>query len=204
MQGSIPQCLLDRDPSWNQESDAQLTEPPRHPTLLINKFLINEYKIFHSIEGPSFINSFFFVHSGTVSFLRPYLFFFFSLLNPFLYTHGWVGYLVVYGFCLLGRISTLTSSPNDSEMRHMFLNIWHIYVLPSTVNFQAVTYKKKVKVLFCFQAMELCNYLGIGLFSMLGNYGRENSWWWNHWETKLLALILSERFIAPMAGFYRN
>lgn len=113
--------------------------------------------------------SFFFVLLAPLVPYTHIFFFFFSTLPLFsLYT--WL--IGLFGdpclFFLFGRI------PIQMILRHTFLS-----VLPSTVNFQTVIYKKKV--LFCFQEMKLCNYPGIGLFWMLGNDGRESTWC-SHWQ----------------------
>lgn len=58
----------------------------------------------------------FFVHSGTISSLHPYLLFFLAYPLPcLLCAHGRVSWLVVCAFCLLGRIPTQTSILNDSK-----------------------------------------------------------------------------------------
>lgn len=94
-----------------------------------------------------------------------FLFFFYSTLIFFVHMVDWA---------LWGSVPFFFYLVESPFRRHTFLS-----VLPSTVNFQTVIYKKKV--LFCFQEMKLCNYPGIGLFWMLGNDGRESTWC-SHWQ----------------------
>ena len=156
---------------------------------------MNQSKILLSIGGPFFyryIVSSLFILAPLVPYTHIFLFFNYSYSTLIFSVHM----VDVVEWALWGSVPFvyLVESPPRPQawkiLRHMFLN-----VLPSPVNFQAVIYKKKV--LFCFQETKLCNYLGIGLFRMLGNDGRELMVV-KSLRGKPLALFLSKRFIAPI------